>query len=308
MRVVRRQTSLRFVAVDAAQALCHVPLRLYEQNCDFLIAGCHKWLGAYYPMGMAFYGRPESIDYVDRTLRGCHWHGVVDDPLLRFLAELEGDRSQPSGETVNLTPLFSCHGAVIDACSRHVTTDLGCRQRNANCLLAPAFECGWYPLVPTEEFRSGILLLQSTSPDIRRMAPGSLAQAIPTVWCSCDDLQWRNSPPVTSCGDMGTITNRLDCTRSSESFSLRSKIPAHSTSLVLGVSTSLSCFCGFRRSVLLSPRMLAIQCAGPSCSLLFNCPCRRAIPPTSSRGTPSWPEAGGVHRFCIEVTNRRNHS
>lgn len=174
VRVVRRQTKLRFVAVDAAQALCHIPLHLYEQSCDFLIAGCHKWLRAYYPMGMAFYGRPGSLDYVERMLGRLQNQRIVDDPLLRFLTELEGDCSEPYGETVNLTPLFSCHGAVIDARDRHVTTDLGCRQKNANCLLRPAAECGWQPLVPTDGFRSGILLLQSNSRGIRRMAPETL--------------------------------------------------------------------------------------------------------------------------------------
>ena len=61
VRSIEQRAELRFVVVDGAQAFGHAPLELSEHDCDFFIAGCHKWLGAYQPMGLGFYGRPRSV-------------------------------------------------------------------------------------------------------------------------------------------------------------------------------------------------------------------------------------------------------
>ena len=76
----------------------------------------------------------------------------------------------------------------------------------------------------------------------------------------------------------------------------------------LGSAMKLSEFCGFPRNVLRSPRVLVNMLASSSRSLLTDGLCRHVIPPTSSRGPLSWPEAGGVHRFYIDAPIRRYHS
>ena len=51
---IRASSGLGFVVVDGAQALSHAPLELDHEHCDFLVAGSHKWLRAYQPMGFGF--------------------------------------------------------------------------------------------------------------------------------------------------------------------------------------------------------------------------------------------------------------
>lgn len=48
---------------------------------------------------------------VDAVLRDSLIHGLIDDPLLRFVERSQGGIE----ETVNLTPFFSAQGAVNDA-------------------------------------------------------------------------------------------------------------------------------------------------------------------------------------------------
>ena len=175
---IEQETKLLFVVVDAAQSLGHVPLGLWQRHCDFVIAGCHKWLGAYHPLGMAFYGRPRSMSYVNQVLHRLQAQGVVDDPLLQFTGEMERECPQRFGETVNLSPLFSCQGALLDARRRHVTTDLRQRLRSADALAEGLQSSSWAPLIPRGELRSGIMLLQSRKRAIRRMDPQLLRSAL----------------------------------------------------------------------------------------------------------------------------------
>ena len=57
---IRQQAELRFVVVDGAQAIGHVPLRLQANYCDFLLSGSHKWLRAFHTMGIGFLWQPEQ--------------------------------------------------------------------------------------------------------------------------------------------------------------------------------------------------------------------------------------------------------
>ena len=43
----------RMVVVDGAQALDHAPLGLAANYCELLLTGCHEWLRAYHPLGLA---------------------------------------------------------------------------------------------------------------------------------------------------------------------------------------------------------------------------------------------------------------
>ena len=116
--VVRRLEAthtVRAVVVDGAQEFCHLEPALAAGYCDLYLAGCHKWLGGYHPLGIAFYGRERSRDRVETILAHMMACGDLDDPLLRFSSQLEAGAREAAGETVNLAPLFSAQGAVGDA-------------------------------------------------------------------------------------------------------------------------------------------------------------------------------------------------
>ena len=101
---------------------------------------------------------------------------MLDDPLMRFLGDLERETPARYGETVNLAPLFSCQGALLDALSADITSAFRCRVANAD-LIAPALQdVGWKPLRPAEGLRSGILLLQARTNAARNTSASSLRQ------------------------------------------------------------------------------------------------------------------------------------
>ena len=109
---VARVRRPRFVVVDAAQAAGHAPLHLSEPYCDFLIAGCHKWLRAYHPLGLGFCCRPAADAIVAQISAEMTECGQLDDPLLNFTWELENQCCEAFSETVNLAPLFTAAAAV----------------------------------------------------------------------------------------------------------------------------------------------------------------------------------------------------
>jgi hypothetical protein len=176
IREIRRRAELRFVVVDGAQALAHVPLQLAEDDYDFFIAGCHKWLGAQHPLGLGFFGKLRSMEYVRRSVRYHVDHHVVDDPLLRFSEELENGGGSRFGETVNVTPLLTAQGAVDDCDPGRLSGTFVGRIDNADRLLSRMRGPHWKPCLPDPAFRSGIVMLQGqgerrTLPadDLRRM-------------------------------------------------------------------------------------------------------------------------------------------
>ena len=101
--------TVRTVVVDGAQEYCHLPSLLESEICDLYLAGSHKWLRGYHPLGMAFYGRKQSRGRVESVLAYGVRSGEIDDPLLRFTARLEAATRGQLSETVNLalwwTPL-----------------------------------------------------------------------------------------------------------------------------------------------------------------------------------------------------------
>lgn len=176
VRAIRQQAELRFVVVDGAQAFCHVPMRLIGQYCDFFICGCHKWLGAYHPLGLGFYGHPRSASYIEQTTQRLQRCGAVDDPLMQFLCELNGKALNRYGETVNLAPLFSCQGALRDVTRDDPTVSLRTRLANADQLAELLSNRGWRPLRPARALRTGILLLQPAARAARAISPEVLRQ------------------------------------------------------------------------------------------------------------------------------------
>lgn len=99
----------------------------------------------------------------------------LDDPLLAFLQSLETGRMRRFTETVNLSPLFSCRGALEDQFTNGSISDrLQRRLANAGLVRRIARMTAWKPLASMEEFWSASLLLRSTSAKIRRLAPNRL--------------------------------------------------------------------------------------------------------------------------------------
>jgi len=157
----------RFVVVDGAQDFCHVGLDVPNRCCDLYLASCHKWLGGYHPLGLAFYGRRRSRRTIERMLGQALKNRQVEDPLLRFVEALQSGTEHDAGETVNLAALFSCGGAVRDAAHHGRVQDCLTEQlQNSDQVTRIAEAAGWRPCTPDRSLRSGIVMLEST--DSRR--------------------------------------------------------------------------------------------------------------------------------------------
>ncbi len=178
VRAIRLQAPVRFVVVDGAQALGHVPLRETLAVCDFLIAGCHKWLCASLPMGLGFFGTRRATERVTETYDEMLATGTLDDPLLCFSAELEGKPASRFGETVNVSPLFSCQGAVNDALrdSDRLTNGNVVQTENAKVLIGLLDSRRWRPVLPHASFRSGIVLIRRKSSCPQALSGDSVRQ------------------------------------------------------------------------------------------------------------------------------------
>lgn len=164
--------AVRFVVIDGAQDFCHAGADLRNDYCDLYLAGSHKWLGAYHPMGLGFYGRPRSRSFIETVLTRLVGGGELDDPLVRFSAQLEADALDGVTETVGLAPVFACQGAVADALAepRPPADALPCRLANADTAAEVAAAAGWTPDRPGPGFRSGILLLAPERPAVRELS------------------------------------------------------------------------------------------------------------------------------------------
>ena len=167
--IVQRISSLaqlRFVAIDGAQAFCHVPANLSQDYCDFYFTGCHKWLGSGLPMGLGFYGKRRSTGYIENRLEQSLTFGFVDDPLLRFSQQLLQESPAPFGETVNLLPFFACAGALCDLQFASECRNAESENRSRNAVIEIASSNGWHLHLPHAPFQSAILV--ASAPESRR--------------------------------------------------------------------------------------------------------------------------------------------
>lgn len=172
-RVVERvREHCRFVVVDGAQDYCHVGADVQAGVADLYLAGCHKWLGAYYPLGLALFGREETRGPMEAAVRDELLEAenpLATDPLLQFVEDFQRGRRRRAGETVSLSNLFGVAGALRDAVragerQRRLTV----RQRNADRLLPGILSAGWEARVPDRPLRSGVLLLKPSERKGRR--------------------------------------------------------------------------------------------------------------------------------------------
>lgn len=154
---LRATSELRFTVIDAAQAIGHVPLNLSADYCDLLLAGCHKWLQAFFPLGLALFGRASSTAYIRDSLQRWTAAGDLDDPLLRFSDEITTRRWRAFGETVNIVPLLTASGAAADVLRRRASlATRECRNRIAEV----AQLNGWNAIAPHADLTSRVLLFE----------------------------------------------------------------------------------------------------------------------------------------------------
>lgn len=163
LTAIRQRAELRLAVIDGAQELAHAPVNLAAAGCDIYLAGCHKWLGGHQPLGVAFLANPDSATALHDALVADCQTPLGDDPLLRFLLQVEGHRVGDVPETVNLAPLFTAWGALLDndPCPESQARQFVTRQQNAANLAAMARQRGWRSQLPHPSLRTGILLLQS---------------------------------------------------------------------------------------------------------------------------------------------------
>lgn len=172
---LRQYDPTLFVAVDGSQAFGHMALNLTQTPCDFYLTGCHKWLGSHLPLGIGFLPNQATRADIPRRAAKLVQRGRLDDPLLAFLQSIETGRMRRFTETVNLSPLFSCRGALDDQFTDGpLAGRLRRRLANADLVRRIARMTAWKPLTPMEEFRSASVLLQSTSAPVRKLAPDQL--------------------------------------------------------------------------------------------------------------------------------------
>ena len=127
--------------------------------CDIFLAGCHKWLRAYQPLGLAFFGRQETRPFIEETTQRLSANGLIDDPLLDFVESLRSGNRSSFGETVNLSPLFTWHGALEDAEERHQIIGSNCWRHEAAIREATDGTL-WQSVVTDVSVRSNIFMLE----------------------------------------------------------------------------------------------------------------------------------------------------
>jgi hypothetical protein len=165
----------RFSVVDAAQVPGHLPPDPECSSADFVIAGCHKWLGSLQTLGVGVAPRPpagngNAVEAITAEARGL-------DPLFDFLEGVRSGRTEPFGETVGLAPLFTARAALAALASG---PDPGTAFANRLANVALASQAGvnadWTPICLHPSVRSGILLLRARSRADRRTPGGVLRE------------------------------------------------------------------------------------------------------------------------------------
>lgn len=170
----------RFTVVDGAQAVNHIPLGLAAGYCDLLLTGCHKWLRAYHPLGLAFCCHAATENHIRQTCADMRRRRELDDPLLAFSSQLETGERENFSETVNLGPMFTAAAAVrrMLASPRAKRAEFASQVDNADRVAERASSAGWRPMRPADPMRSGILLLEPRSPGTCSAPPDVLRERL----------------------------------------------------------------------------------------------------------------------------------
>jgi len=163
-----------FIVLDDAQGIGHIPHDFSLEDCDLLLAGCHKWLRSHNPLGLGFSIRRRSQEFVRLTMEAMAKSWEADDPLLSFSAQLEGNFLESFSETVNLLGVFSARAALADPGNESGPAQFNTLLKNCRTLARAADGSAWKPLVPHPSLQSGIALFQAKESAIKVMPPKPL--------------------------------------------------------------------------------------------------------------------------------------
>ena len=166
---IRKRSELRFTFIDAAQAFCHVPLDDCLAVADFIVAGSHKWMGAYLPTGIGLFGQRPTRRMIEHLVRRSGQSGGIVDPLLHFTEQLDAGTLDGHSETANLTSLFACGGAAFDRTVELSAAGATPLDRILAHIPRPAGD--WFPVRPNPLLRSRIVLFESQPPVDRSACP-----------------------------------------------------------------------------------------------------------------------------------------
>ena len=169
---LRQEQEMRFVLVDAAQAIGHVDLGPLSGIVDFLVAGTHKWVGSYFPLGVGIACSPQSQTWISNCVHSIIASASMDDGLLKFVSSVETNREVLHPETANLGPLMAACGAWKG--TPCVRKSLPTRIQNADQVAEIASSRGWTPIRPSPEMRTGCLLLQAVDKELCNSNPDGL--------------------------------------------------------------------------------------------------------------------------------------
>lgn len=159
VRRIRASGELRFVMLDAAQAFCHVAFDDAFAHADFIVAGCHKWMGGYLPLGVAFFGQRRSRELIERRARREVVSGQ-GDALCQFVEHLDAGSLDGHTQTVSLPALFTAAGAVRDQHRlRNVQSASHVHMENHMSIL-PSVAVAFRQLPVAPEFRTRVAVVR----------------------------------------------------------------------------------------------------------------------------------------------------
>ena len=172
---IEQAGELRFCLIDAAQAFCHVPLYECVQCADFIVAGSHKWMGAYLPTGVGWFGQHRSREAIQQRLHHQLTNGRIGDPLLQFTEQLDRGELDGHSETANLTNLFACAGAAADGLDRSSRRGMRSSIDDLPNVISPPTS-DWRQLRPAKPMQSRVVLFATSDPAKMTLAPDALRQ------------------------------------------------------------------------------------------------------------------------------------
>lgn len=176
---LKQQLSVRFALIDAAQSFCQMPDPGISGCCDILVTGCHKWLGAHLPMGVAVAGNTLTAEQFRCVIHGPRHSATCDDPLLQLTEQLQMGRVNRYTETVNILPMLSANAALANSKNHRDTMVSEYRQRRLNAdLVAECLEeTDWHAVRVDDSVRSAILLLRSKVQAMGQIDPDAVQSA-----------------------------------------------------------------------------------------------------------------------------------
>ena len=175
---IKEKSSLRFSAVDVAQAINHADIAWADGTVDFIFGGTHKWLRSFEPMAVGYFGQKGSASFVRDTVIRELENNPLADPLTRITQSAASHVE----ETVNLCPLFAAAGALKDMKPK---TGVGRSFEIRRMVESTAANAGWKYLTPSRDLQSRILLLRK--PNMENASAGIIRKLLMRMGVAATD-------------------------------------------------------------------------------------------------------------------------